>query len=246
VTKKKGRPRATRRAPLAPPDGLRAGQASLWLRKPNAHQGEDTDRVYDELFSMFGMPVTVTPPGGPPVQTEAIPRPIPGGAHLDLPDAMIAAREHIYTKTRDSLRALEAYWIARRAHRAIPDWVAAYFERFAFAMIAFSRQQPTGRKRAAAIARALELNSRARGALSAKRATLRRQQQYAVDVLEIMAKGYTESAAIAHVAEIHRVGERRTVERAVDQVRQRGWLVPGDSWTETPLPSAAARKIKPL
>jgi hypothetical protein len=63
--------------------------------------------------------------------------------------------------------------------------------------------------------------------------------------MAIVAKGYPVSAAIGHVVEIHGVSERRTVEDAVNDVKGKGWLLPG-GWTGLPLPTPAARDFKPL
>jgi hypothetical protein len=164
-------------------------------------------------------------------------------SRLPLVKAFLAPRRELYELHRDPFRAFEAFWLAW-THRmdgvAMPPWVTAYLERVSLAVIRVSRQIDleglTGETLDRAILRALEFKGRGRGTLVARRGTLRRGQQYAMDVVALRRRGHKVDTAVTMVANLHRVN-RSTVLRAYELLRARGRFVTAGGWDKVPNPS---------
>jgi hypothetical protein len=165
---------------------------------------------------------------------------------------LIAPRARLYAEFQDPYRAWEVWFLARSGRLDVPDWVCSYLDRVARQMIAISIDlEEAGRPREGrTVNDALELG-RAKQSVAWKRAALRRRRQYAVEVLTLVEKGYTQSRAIGLVAEIHGLDPdkdlSKTIERAVRDIKKQGWRFAGGrggtAWW--PAPSPAADKFKP-
>jgi hypothetical protein len=166
-----------------------------------------------------------------------------------LAQEMIDDRVRLYEALRDPYRLWEVWFIARSAQLEVPACVSSYLDRVARRMTDLSIALSEGRTPAATLAETLELAGHGRSAISAKRAALQRQQQYVVDIIEIMAKGYTQSKAITLLLDVldstNRGRDARTIERALRDYKRKGWRVASGRGGGVPLrPSEATRQIK--
>jgi hypothetical protein len=166
-----------------------------------------------------------------------------------LAQELIDDRTRLSEEFHDPLRAWEVSHLARSAGLDVPAWASSYFERVERRMMDRSIALSEGRKPDSTLAKALELDGHGAGAVSEKRAALQRQQQYVVDVIEVMSKGYTQSKAINALLDVFhsedRGRDRRTIERALRDYKRKGWRVAGGRGGGVPLlPSEAARHVK--
>lgn len=165
---------------------------------------------------------------------------------------LIDGRARLYEELHDPFRAWEAYWLAWNAQGTgveMPAWVTDYLARVARRMTALSIALSERSKPPGSLAQALELDGHGGGAVAARRATLQRHQQYVVDVIEIMAKGYTQSKAVDALLDVlhskDRGKDRRTIERAIGKYKRKGWRAAGGRGGGLPpLPSEASRQVK--
>lgn len=165
-----------------------------------------------------------------------------------LSEELIDARARHYEELQDPLRVWEAYLLTRRdpwgrPHAApvpLPEWISGYFDRVAVKLLAVSREEPKGAELVQALLAALEMDGHGRGTVFARRKSLRRVQQYAVDVQTLIQTGQKRYLAYESVARTHKV-DPKTVRAAYNQVKARGYfLVPG-GWETLPGPSRGIR-----